>query len=134
MTNEEAVTHVLSNYYEAFSKLDVQAILPYFHEPALLIGSLGVLALPTAAALIPVFGPAMEDLRVRGYSRSELSLEQIKLLSANSALAIGVAIRRKADGQELERKSVTYLLHKADSDWKFAVVVLHDTDGVARSK
>ena len=30
-----AVTRVLTDYYNAFSTLDVQAILPYYHEPSL---------------------------------------------------------------------------------------------------
>jgi hypothetical protein len=48
-----------------------------------------------------------------------------------TALAVGAAIRYKADGQELERVGVTYLLHKGNDGWKFAVMVLHDTDKVA---
>ena len=106
MNNEEAVKQVLSDYYNSFSTLDVQSILPYFHQPALLIGPLGVIAIPTPAAVVPIFGPVMEDLRQRKYRRSELSLQQFKLLSATSALAVGVAIRYKADGQELERVGV----------------------------
>ncbi len=74
----------------------------------------------------------MEDLRARGYGRSELSLQQVKPLSATSAWATGVALRYKTDGQELERVAVTYLLHKTDNGWRFAVMVLHDTDEVAR--
>ena len=52
-------------------------------------------------------------------------------LSATSALVVGVAIRYKADDQELERVGVTYLLHKGNDSWKFAAMVLHDTDKVA---
>jgi len=133
MTDEEAVTKFLSDYYAAFSTLNIQAILPYFHEPALLVGPLGVVPLPTAAALVPIFSPVMENLRRRQYGHSELKLQQLKLLSATSALAIGVAIRLKTDGQELERAGVTYLLHKTERDWKFAVLLLHDADEVARS-
>jgi hypothetical protein len=75
----------------------------------------------------------MENLRRRQYGQSELKLQQLKLLSATSALAMVVAIWLKTDGQELERVGVTYLLHKTESGWKFAVVVLHDADEVARS-
>jgi hypothetical protein len=133
MTNEAAVTQLLSDYYAAFSTLNIQAILPYFHEPSLLVGPLGVIPLPTPAALVPVFSPVMENLRRRQYGQSELKLQQLKLLSATSALAVGVAIRLKTDGEELERAGVTYLMHKAESGWKFAVVVLHDADEVVRS-
>ena len=126
--NEEDVKQVLTDYYKAFSTLNVQSILRYFHRPALLIGPSGVIALPTPEAVVPIFGPVMESLRQRGYGRSELSLQQLRLLSATAALATGGAIRYKTDGQEMERVGITYLLHKADSSWKFAVMTLHDAD------
>jgi len=131
--NEGAVKHVLSAYYKAFSTLTVQSILRFFHQPALLIGPSGVIALPTPEAVVPIFGPVMENLRQREYHRSEFSLQQLRLRSATSALATGVAIRYKTDGQEMERVGITYLLHKGDNGWKFAVIALHDTDKVAPS-
>ena len=130
--NEDAVNQVLTDYYKAFSTLTVQSILRYFHQPALLIGP-SVIALPTAEAVVPIFGPVMESLRQRGYLRSEFSLQHLRLLSTTSALAVGVAIRYKTDGQVMERVGLTYLLHKGDSGWKFAVMVVHDTDKVAPS-
>ena len=57
---------------------------------------------------------------------------QVKRLSVTTTLAGGIAVRYKADGQELDRAGVTYLLHKADSGWKIAVTVVHDTDNVLR--
>jgi hypothetical protein len=133
MINEALVTKVLADYYSAFSTLDVQAILPYFHQPSLLIGPPGVpAAAPTSSVLTSIFASVIEDLRARGYGRSELSLHQVKLLSATAALANGVARRYKIDGQELESIGVTYLLHRSDTGWKIAVVVLHDSDEVVR--
>jgi len=133
MNNQNAVNQVLSDYYKAFSTLNIQCILRYFHQPALLIGPSGVIALPTTEAIVPIFGPVMESLRQREYLRSEFSQQQVRILSAASALAMGVAIRYKTDGQEMERVGLTYLLHKADSGWKFAVMALHDADKVAPS-
>src|SRR5689334_22287466 len=131
MTDEEAVKQMLSDYYKAFSSLDVESILPYFHQPALLVGPSGVIAIPTPATVVSIFGLVMDNLRQRKYGRSELSLQQFKLLTATSALAVGAAIRYKIDGQELERVGLTYLLHKGNDGWKFAVMALHDTDKVA---
>jgi hypothetical protein len=133
MNNEDAVNQVLADYYKAFSTLTVESILPYFHQPALLIGPSGVFALPTAEAVVSIFGPVMENLRQREYRRSEFSLQHLRLLSAASALATGVAIRYKTDGQEMERVGLTYLLYKSDGGWKFAVMALHDMDKVAPS-
>jgi hypothetical protein len=56
----------------------------------------------------------------------------VKQLSAAASLASGVAVRYRADGQELERVGVSYVLHKADDRWTIAVTVVHDTDKVVR--
>jgi len=133
VTNDEAAaTRVLADYYSAFSTLEVQAVLPYFHEPCLIISPQSVFAAPTRAVLATAFTLAMEGLRARGYGRSELSMRYIKPLSATAALFTGVALRYKLDGQELERAGVTYVLHKADTGWKIAVLIVHDAGEVAR--
>ena len=133
MDDEAAVSRVLTDYVSAFGTLDVQAILPYYHEPCLLVGPQGVAALPTHAAMAAAFTPMMEGLRAREYDRSDLRMLHIKQLSATAALASGVAVRYRADGQELERVGVSYVLHKAADDrWSIAVTVIHDTDKVVR--
>ena len=133
MDDEAAVSRVLTDYVSAFGTLDVRAILPYYHEPCLLVGPQGVVALPTRAAMVAAFTPMMEGLRERGYGRSELSMLHVRQLSPTAALASGVAVRYRADGQELERVGVSYVLHKADEDrWTIAVTVVHDTDKVVR--
>ena len=124
--NQDAALRTLADYYRAFSTLEVQAVLPYFHEPSLLISPQGVLAAPTLAALAGVFTPAMEGLRTREFGRSELSVGFVESLSSGATLVTGVALRYRSNGQELERLGVTYVLHKAESGWKIAVIVLHD--------
>jgi len=125
MTNE-AVSQVIADYYRDFSTLNIQAILPYFSEPSLLVGPQGVIPIPDRNALVAVFGPVMEDLRGRGYDRSEFEVGNVKLLSSSAALISGVAVRYKTDGQQLERVGITYVLHKTNGGWKFANVILHD--------
>jgi ketosteroid isomerase-like protein len=131
MNEETVVTRVLADYYAAFSTLEVHAVLPYFHEPSVLIGPQAVLAAPTYAVLTTAITPAMEGLRARGFGRSELSVRNVNSLSATATLVTGVAVRYKVDGQELERVGVTYVLHKADTRWKIAVLIVHDANEVA---
>lgn len=126
MSVEAAVIQMLADYYAAFSTLDPQAFLPYFHEPSLAIGPQGIFAAPTHALLGTALAPALEDFKARGYGHSELRVHQAQALSATAAVVTGVAIRYKADGQELERVGVTYVLHKTDKGWKIAVMILHD--------
>jgi ketosteroid isomerase-like protein len=127
-TDEIEVTRILTDYYRDFSSLDIQAILPYFHEPCLIIGPQGVFAAATRSALAAFLTPVFEGLRGRGYGRSDLSIRQLKPLSAATILVVGVALRFKVDGQPLERAGVTYLLQKADQTWKIAVLVTHHAD------
>lgn len=124
--SNEAVNQIIAHYYRDFSTLNVQLILPYFHEPSLLVGPQGVMPIPSRAALVAVFGPVMESLRAKGYGRSELELGYVKSLSSSAAIVGGVAVRYKSDGQALERVGVTYVLHNAGGGWKFATVILHD--------
>jgi hypothetical protein len=47
------------------------------------------------------------------------------MLGAQTALAIGVAIRIGSDGAEMERAGISYLMRKTDDAWRIAVMVLH---------
>jgi hypothetical protein len=125
---DDTVNQVIADYYRDFSTLNIQAILRYFNEPSLLVGPQGVVSIPNHAALVGVFGPVMEGLRAKGYGRSELEKSYVKPLSSSIAIVGGVAVRYKTDGQQLERVGVTYVLHKTESGWKFATVILHDPD------
>ena len=125
-----AITQVLTDYYKAFSTLDPHAISVYFREPSLMIGPPGVAAAATHTDVERAFSTLMEGLRARGYGRSELIVPRITRLSAIAACASGIAVRYKADGRELERAGVTYLLTKVGSDWKLTVLVVHDPDHV----
>jgi hypothetical protein len=125
--DKAAVAQVLTDYYRVFSTLDAQAVGPYFHEPSQLVSPAGVVPTPTRAAVAAVFQPVMEALRARGFAKSELTNLHLKRLSATTVIAGGVAVRRKTDGQELERAGVVYLLQKTvlpESAWVTAILVI----------
>jgi len=125
MSNVEDATQLLKDYYRDFSTLKIPDIVPYFHEPCLFVSPQGVMSTPTYNELSETFKIIAEGLRAKGYGRSELILKDARLLSASAVLVIGVAVRYKTDGDELERVGVSYLLHK-NTDWKIAVTVIHD--------
>ena len=127
-SDQEEVIRVLHAYYSATSTLNVDAVLPYFHEPSLLIVPQGVFAATTHTLLATVVGPTLEGLRARGFDRTELNVQYHKSLSATATLVRGVAQRYKLDGQALDQAGVTYVLHKTASGWKIAVLILHDPD------
>jgi len=126
--DKAAVAQVLTDYYRAFSTLDAEAVKPYFHEPWQLVSPAGVVPTPTRAALAALFQPSMEALRARGFAKSELINLHLKRLSAATVIAGGVAVRRKTDGEELERAGVVYLMQKTNAGWQIATIVMHDAD------
>jgi ketosteroid isomerase-like protein len=130
--DKAAVAQALTDYYRAFSTLDAQAVLPYFHEPSQLVSPAGVVLMPTRTAVAAVFQPAMDGLRARDFAKSELTNLHLKGLSATTAIAGGVAVRRKTDGQELERAGVVYLVQKTGAGWQIATIVIHDADDALR--
>ena len=127
-----AIAQMLTDYYSAFSTLDAQAVLPFFHEPSQLVTPAGVVPTPTRAAVAAAFQPVMEGLRSRNFARSELINLHLKRLSMNTVIAGGVAVRRKTDGQELERAGVVYLLQRTGAGWQFATVAIHDAEDALR--
>jgi hypothetical protein len=50
-----AIAQVLNDYYRAFSTLDAQAVVRYFHEPSQLVSPAGVVPTPTRAAVTAAF-------------------------------------------------------------------------------
>jgi ketosteroid isomerase-like protein len=126
--DKAAVAQVLTDYYRAVSTLDAEAVKPYFHEPWQLVSPAGVGVGTTRAALAAVFQPALEALRARGFAKSELINLHLKRLSTATVIAGGVAVRRKTDGEELERAGVVYLMQKTNAGWQIATIVIHDAD------
>jgi hypothetical protein len=128
--DQAEVLRVLNGYYSAFSTLKIEAVLPYFNEPSLLIGPQGAFAATTHTLLATAINPAIEGLRARGLGRTELSVRNLKLLSATAALVEGVAQRYKIDGEKLDQARVTYVLYQAETGWKITVLIYHpDEEG-----
>ena len=67
---------------------------------------------------------AHQELKAKGYGRSEFAEPQAAMLSETAALVRGVAVRYAAAGPELERIPISYLMHRTSAGWKIAVLVL----------
>ena len=128
MSDITNVTQFLGRYYTTFSTLDIESIVPFFLEPCIFISPQGVGTAQTHDNVKDVFRTIADTLRSKGYGRSDLINLKVQRLSDTTTLASGIADRYKADGQELERAGVTYVLQKAGDGWKIAVTVLHDPD------
>ena len=68
--------------------------------------------------------PIIQSLKARGYGRSEFIEPSVTRLGETDALVRGVAVRYTSAGPELERIPLSYLLHRMDTSWKIAVLVV----------
>ena len=116
---------VLNNYASAFHNFDGQRVLPYYHEPLILIGSAGVSVIATHADAQAWLNTFWERLRLRGFIRaSKFSPLQFKQVSSSAAVASVQFVRYAGGGRELERIGTTYVLHKTDAGWKHRLPVI----------
>jgi hypothetical protein len=113
----------LFEYYKAFSTLDVDAIASYYCEPSMTIAPQGVLSPASRGIFAQSLAPMVQTLRARGYGRSEFVNPHVTALGETDALIRGVAVRYTAAGPELERVSLSYLMHRTEAGWKIAVLV-----------
>jgi hypothetical protein len=125
LRDHELILVVLRDIEAAFSDGDLRRWLSLFHSPFLIMAPEGVIALSSDEEALALIRPQMENLRARGYARSELNRPTVKLLSPTTALAAVEWVRRKGNEEELERLGATYAFFKGDDGWKIVMVTVH---------
>ena len=133
--NEKAaVTQVMNDYVRDFGSFDPQRVLPYYHEPLTTVTAARVIAMPGRTDIeATLLKPLFARLKEAGWNgRSEWTQLHVKQMSTGVAMASGLTVRHKADGQELERVAATYVLRKTNDGWKIAVLTVHDPGSVLR--
>ncbi|MGH7563032.1 MAG: DUF6841 family protein [Gemmatimonadota bacterium] len=123
--DRESILGVLKGVEAAFSELDLLRWLSHFHSSYLLMSPEGVIAPSSETEAATLLRPLTEELRARGYARSELNRATVKLLSTTTALAAVEWSRRKADGEEIERLAAIYAFFKGGNGWKIVMVTVH---------
>ena len=120
------------DYATALSSLDPQRILPYYHEPLTLVTAPITSILTTRADIEQWLKSRGEQMKGRGYARNAWDQLHVKQLNYGLAVASGLAVRYKGDGQELDRLGITYVLRRTGDGWKIAVLTVHDPGTVLR--
>ena len=129
LSDGEAISKVVSEYYQAFVKDPVLAAR-YYGEPALVVLPEGVTSLPKRGDVEAFLAKGRDALMARGYLGTEMREARVRKLNESTALYGTVAVRMKADGTELERAAFTYLLHKSGTGWKIHELIATDVDSL----
>jgi hypothetical protein len=131
---EAPILAVLQEVEAAFSEKDLPRYLSLFHSPYVIMSPAGVIAPSSDDEALTLLRPQMENLRARGYARSELNRATVKLLSATTALATVEWVRFKANNEALERLGATYAFFKGDRGWKIVMVTVYPPVRLAEQK
>jgi len=131
MTDEyNAISDLFEEIAAAFSGLDLKRFRSCFHLPCVMITPQRVASASSEGEFDSLFTSIMDSLKARGFARSEWVEKHVKLQSNSAATASVLWIRFKKDGSELERLGATYALYKSNANWKIAMVMVHDPEGV----
>ena len=143
----EEVKATFMSYSVAFNTLKAANVSGYFHLPAVLMASKEI-QLTNPVELIKqvefmnsiddvedVFRKLFKYLKDNEFKRSTLDSMQIKMVSDNQAIVVGVATRYRENKSVLEHFGFTYTLRKTDKsfkindvehNWKIITGVIHD--------
>src|SRR5262249_24772010 len=90
-------------------------------EPCMIVSPRGVFS-SDRTGVGEAFAPMIDDLRTRGYQRSEFAEPEVTMLTETAALIRGVAVRHMSSG--VEKVPISYIMHRSETGWKIAVLVL----------
>lgn len=105
---------------------DLGRLLDYYAAPLWFSADAGSVALTTETQIRAAVQRQIGDLRVAGYDRSqELAAGEPSILNGSCAVYTTAFSRHRADGSEINRVKVTYLITEGASGHRFSAIVIH---------
>jgi hypothetical protein len=131
MASEElAVRNVIEGIRDTLSALDVNAWLSHFSPQHTIVNRGTVFVARSLNDSKAAFAPMISGLEEQGFTGTVLDLCNIRFIDSNSAIAATQWTRLGRNDKVLERLGALYTLVKLGSEWKVAVVTVHDEDVV----
>ena len=109
------ISRWFGQYLEAFAlcgkgEADTAVLLRYYGVPLLLTTDDAFFSLTSSSQVVAVLQGQIDGLRAGHYARSQTLSSEVILLNSRSALYKGTFSRQRADGEEINRVSATYLV------------------------
>jgi len=127
-----AVEQVMRAYEDAWSRHDAHAIAGFYYEPATRVSPNGPVVRETRGVQEAFFRGLLARLVRQGFASSGWQTLEVRLLDANTAIASGVIVRRRADGSVFQRQGVTYDLWRTGEGWKIFLSATHAAGAALR--
>ena len=128
--DENEVRRWFAEYLEVFEacgrgEREDRALLGYYGVPLLATTDDGFLTLTTEEQVVAVAQQQIDGMRAAGYERTDVLASHVTVLNATSALFEGTFSRRRADGEEISRLTVTYLVTDGPVGPRISALALH---------
>jgi hypothetical protein len=104
---------------------DLRTLLQYYGVPLVLTSDEAAVALTTEEEVLNAVRRHVEGMREVGYDRSETLSSEVGGINATSALHTAEFSRRRADGSEIGRLRVTYLITVGANGRRISALAVH---------
>jgi hypothetical protein len=131
--DDDGVIRWFADYLEAFAacgrgERDAASLLDYYGVPLLLATDDGFTALTSEDQVTAAAQQQIDAMRAADYHHSDALGSEVTVLNAMSALYRGAFSRRRADGSEIGRLTVTYLVTDGMVGRRISALALHSRD------
>ena len=128
--NEEHVKQWFGEYLDTFAacgrgERDASALLAYYDVPIFFTTDAGSFAMTTEAQVRVVAQQQIESMRAAEYHHSEVLESRMDVLNATSAIHRGAFSRVRADGSEISRLVVSYLVTEGPRGRRISALIVH---------
>ena len=113
-------------YLEVFSTLDVEAILPHYHSPMIVILPGAAIAMKDLDEVRNTFTLILSQYSASDYGRSEIDGLESRHLGEGLAEVGGRAIRYSSRGEELNSFLFRYVMRREGDTWRIVTMINGD--------
>ncbi len=111
----DVVSRWFNDYFDTFEACargdrDMSELLSHYGVPLIITSDDGVTTLMTDDEAAAVMQSMVGGLRANGYHHTDVLQSEVSVLKSVSALYRGTLSRRKADGEEFDCPTVTFLV------------------------
>jgi len=104
---------------------ETESLLAHYGVPLLITTDGGFFPLTGAEQVVAGVGPQIAAMRQAGFDRSEVLGTEVTVLNATSALLRGSFSWQRADGSEINRLTVSYLVTDGPAGRRISVLAVH---------
>jgi hypothetical protein len=127
---ESAIRRWFAEYVDVFEacgrgERDARSLLAYWGVPMLVATQDGPFPLPTEDQVLAAARQQIDRLRTAGYDRTDTLASTVTRLNARSALYQGEFRWQRADGSEIDRPTVTFLVTDGPDGPRISALVPH---------